>query len=107
MNHERDEMKDRFLGNTDAESRLNYNIQKVESDLKENIQKVESDLKENIQKVESDLKENIQKVEKNYMKAIKEVKDNHKGLINRLWWIAGTIFAGLITLIATGKIKIM
>ena len=51
--------KERFLEDTDAESRLNYNIQRVEMDLKERIQKVEADLKEDIQIIKNDLEKNI------------------------------------------------
>ena len=54
--------KERFLEDTDVESRLNYNIQKVETDLKERIQKVEADLKEDIQTVKNDLEKNIDEI---------------------------------------------
>jgi hypothetical protein len=79
--------KERFLGDTDAESRLNYNIQKVETDLKEDTQKVETDLKEDIQKVETDLKEDIQRV-----------MDSHKRLVNRLWWAISIVFTSIVAI---------
>ena len=99
--------KVRFLGDTDAESRLNYNIQKVETDLKESIQKVETDLKESIQKVETDLKESIQKVETVLEKDIQRVIDSHKRLVSRLWWIVSigipSIVAIVVALITKGN----
>ena len=70
--------KERFLGDTEVESRLNYSIQKTEKDLKEDIQKVEKDLKEDIQKV----------------------MDSHKGLVKRLWWIAGFSIASILTIVS-------
>ena len=95
MNEENDhnvsQMRERYLGGTDAESRLKEGIQKVETDLKEDIQRVEADLKEKIQKVEADLKEDIQKAEKNFTNAIQEVKGNHKRLVSRIFWAVGII----------------
>ena len=90
--------KERFLGDTDAESRLNYNIQKVETDLKEDIQKVETDLKEDTQKVETDLKEDIQKVETDLKEDIQRVMDSHKRLVNRLWWAISIVFTSIVAI---------
>ncbi|MYF53077.1 hypothetical protein F4054_20010 [Candidatus Poribacteria bacterium] len=99
--------KERFLGDTDVESRLNYNIRKVETDLKEDIQKVETDLKEDIQKVETDLKENVQKIETALEKDIQRVMDSHKRLVSRLWWIVGigipSVVAIVVALITKGN----
>ncbi len=90
--------KKRFLGETDAEARLNYSIQKVETDLKKDILKVETDLKESILKVETDLKESILKVETDLKKDIQRVLDCHKGLVKRLWWIAGISILSIVSI---------
>ena len=90
--------KERFLGDTDAESRLNYSIQKVETDLKEDVLKVEVDLKEDVLKVEADLKEGIQNVEANLQKDIQKVMDCHKQLVSRLWWIAGLGITSIVAI---------
>ena len=102
MNQENDhnvsQMRERYLGGADVESRLKEGIQKVEADLKEDIQKLEADMKERIQKVEADMKEDIQKAEENFMNAIQEVKDNHKRLVSRIFWAVGIIFTGAIAI---------
>lgn len=108
--------KERFLEDTDAESRLNYNIQKIETDLKERIQKVEADLKEDIQTAKNDLEKNIDEIKKTLIsidERLRNVETNTAELRGRKitlssikdWIIAVCAVGALIVSIIVALVK--